>query len=237
MLAMPGVRTFSLSPGRDSNGVSCDTNGAFVAGISLLKSAHLDARTSDWIVRPVAEINEELSARYRLPIDVSPKAGALALIAKALNRSDFAMAAIATVQMQFPDPPPLAQRVESSDALMRRALELHRSRLLKVHWDPANHPRAGTPPNSGWFAPVEHRPKTPVRVAANGPFLEIRPIEEEGDPRENMELPFPHPLQIGPVGGAGRLWSPSRSSPKLGSSVGCRADGDAPGGSTAKTPL
>ena len=55
MLAMPGVRTFSLSPGRDSNGVSCDTNGAFVAGISLLKSAHLDARTSDWIVRPVAQ--------------------------------------------------------------------------------------------------------------------------------------------------------------------------------------
>ena len=80
MLAMPGLRAFSLSPSRNSDGVSCDTNGVFVGGIPLLKSAYFGARTADWIVRPVAEINDELSARYRLPIDVSTKAGALALI-------------------------------------------------------------------------------------------------------------------------------------------------------------
>jgi hypothetical protein len=109
------------------------------------------------------------------------------------------MAAIATVQMQFPDPPSLAKGVETSDAIMRRAAELHRSRLLKVYWDPARHPRAGTPPNPGWFAPAEYGPHSPLRVAANGPFLELLPIEGGGgisgdDPHQDFELPFPRGL-------------------------------------------
>jgi hypothetical protein len=160
MLAMPGLRVFSLSPSRDSEGVSCDANGMFIGGVPLLKSAY--ARTTDWIVRPVAEINDELSARYRLPIDVSAKAGALALIANALNRGDLAMVAIVTVQMQFPDPPALAKGAESTDELVRRAFELHRSHLPKADpdWE-AQHPRIGTPPNPGWFAPVPKEVKPP----------------------------------------------------------------------------
>ena len=174
-MRMPGLRAFSLWPNRDSDRTfRAIPTACLLAEFPLLKSVHFDARTFDWTVRPVAEINDELSARYRLPIDVSSKAGALALIASAFNRGDLAMAAIATVQMQFPDPPSLAKGVETSNAIMRRAAELHRSRLLKVYWDPARHPRAGTPPNPGWFAPVEYGSHSPLQVAANyGPFLEL----------------------------------------------------------------
>ena len=115
-----------------------------------------------WAVRPLAELNDELTARYRLPVDVAAKAGALALVANALNRGDLAMAAIATVQMQFPDPPDLAKDVETSDELAHRALALYRSGLLKAGpWDPTKHPRRGTKPNPGQFTLVPKEPKAP----------------------------------------------------------------------------
>ena len=107
MLAMPGMRAFSLAAKRGNEGVSCDASGVFVGGVPLLRPPSAEKRY--WTVRPAAEINEELTARYRLPIDIASKAGALALIAAALNRGDLAMTAIAAVQMQFPDPPPLAK--------------------------------------------------------------------------------------------------------------------------------
>ncbi|MGA3309832.1 MAG: AHH domain-containing protein [Xanthobacteraceae bacterium] len=99
------------------------------------------------------------------------KAGALALIAIALNRGDLAMVAIATVQMQFPDPPPLAKAAESDDEIIRRAAELCRSGLLKASWDPAKHPRTGTKPNPGRFAPVPKPTSVPsVKPRAGWPL-------------------------------------------------------------------
>ena len=154
MLAMPGLRAFSLSAGQDSGGVSCNARGVFVGDVPLLERQRFDGRSGPWTVRPLAELNDELTACYRLPVDITAKAGALTLITNALNRGDFAMAAIATVQMQFPDPTPLVKGIESDDEMVRRALELYRSGLLKVDWDPTKHPRTGTPPNRGWFAPV-----------------------------------------------------------------------------------
>lgn len=123
-------------------------------------------------MRIFSELNSELTSCYRLPIDIAAKANALALIASALNRRDFAMAAIAAVQMQIPDPPPLAKGQENPDDIARRARELARSGLLKF-WNPAKHPRAGTPPNAGWFAPVQgdsERPDViPVSMADKKP--------------------------------------------------------------------
>jgi hypothetical protein len=161
MFVVPGLRVFSLAAGRDSGGVSCDAHGVFVDGVPLLRRERESDRNEPWTVRPLAELNEELSARYRLPVDITAKAGALALIAKALNRDDLAMAAFATVQMQFPDPPLLTKGAESAGEIMQRALELHRSRLLKAEWDPTKHPRTGTPPNRAWFAPVPKETRIP----------------------------------------------------------------------------
>jgi hypothetical protein len=172
MLAMPGMRAFSLSPDRVSTRISCGTHGAFVGNIALLKRMRGDDGRHTWIARSVAELNAELTSCYRLPVDVSIKSGALALIANALNRGDVAMAAIAAVQMQFPDPPTTGD--VSVEALMQLALELQRSYLLKGAWDPTKHPRRGSPPNRGWFAPVEGE-STSSQVDSGRPRPNISP--------------------------------------------------------------
>jgi hypothetical protein len=168
MFAMPGLRAFSLSAERASNAVSCGATGVFVGDVPLLQAAGGAGANRQWSVRPISELNEELSAQYGLPVDVAAKANALGLIAAAFNRGDLAMAAIATVQMQFPDPP-LTKDRETENEVARRALELHRSRLLKF-WDPAKHPRTGTPPNPGWFAPEDRAETPPVIPAASSRF-------------------------------------------------------------------
>ena len=70
MLAMPGLRAFSLSPNRDSTRISCGAQGAFVGDVALVKRTPCADATGAWTVRTVAELNAELTVRYRLQIDV-----------------------------------------------------------------------------------------------------------------------------------------------------------------------
>ena len=197
MLAMPGLRAFSLAAKPETGGVSCNEQGVFIGHIPLLEQAR-----GLWTSRPIAEINDALRVCYRLPVDIASKANALALIARALNRGDFAMAAIAAVQMQFPNPPLLAKGVEPADETMRRASELARSGLLK-DWDPAKHPRTGTPPNRAWFAPVSHSEDQDIQVAVrpdpHNPWT-ISPDSEGGGGGGNAENLFPDklPYQLKP---------------------------------------
>jgi hypothetical protein len=164
MNILPGFRSFSLSPSRSSAGVSCDREGIFVGDVPLLTRS-----AGEWAVRPVPALNDELSACFQLPIDVTRKSGALTLIATALNREDLAMAAIATVQMQFPDPPSMEQDAETDARVIhRRAIELWRSGLLKADWDPTQHPRTGTKPNPGWFASKPRPASVPSIKPRNG---------------------------------------------------------------------
>jgi hypothetical protein len=165
------------------------------------------------VVRSIGELNAELTACYRLPVDVGSKARAMALIATALNHSDCAMAAIAAVQMQFPDPPPLKKAIETENEIVRRAVELCQSGLLKfAAWDPTKHPRIGTPPNPGWFAPVgEGSEASPVIPATMvwPPWKKPEILEGGGGggvPRGTLELPFP--------GGLPKLPRPGGSSPE-----------------------
>jgi hypothetical protein len=172
-MLIEGLRAFSLSPDRHVGAVSCGLDGVFVGDVPLLLYA-----CGTWSVRSTSELNDELSECYRLPVEIAIKAGALALIAGALNRNDLGMAAIVTVQMEFPDPPPLAKQIESDDEIIRRALELYRSGLLKAGWDPAKHPRRGTPPNRGWFSPIEDS----SNVEESGSSPERRNISPKGWP-------------------------------------------------------
>jgi Double-stranded DNA deaminase toxin A len=198
MLAMLGLRAFSLAAGRSRGGVSCDADGAFVDDIPLLQRG--GAENPCWSVRRLPELNKQLTDRYQLPIDISAKASALVSIADALNRGDLVTAAIATVQMQFPDPPPVAKGAETVEQIKRRAAELHRSCLFKADWDPAKHPRAGTPPNPGEFAPTgeESESARVIPAATVGKPWEKPAILEGGGgggvPRGTLELPFPSGL-------------------------------------------
>lgn len=63
MLAMPGMRAFSLATKRQAGRVSCSEAGVCVGHIPLLECLH-----DSWAVRPIAELNDELTGCYQLPV-------------------------------------------------------------------------------------------------------------------------------------------------------------------------
>jgi hypothetical protein len=153
-------RLFRLSDGNDAHGVCCDARGLSAHGIPLLQRGTPDKREA-WQRRPIDEVNGALSLRYSLPIDFAAKMAGLEVVAGALNRGEIALAQIAALRLQLPDPFPLAKVVSEEEAV-ELALQLYWAGILKGDWDPLKHPRIGTPPNPGWFADVPKEPKLPV---------------------------------------------------------------------------
>jgi hypothetical protein len=138
----PNLRFFRLAEG----GVTCGPDGLFVGGAPMLRRA----RSYDgggWNPRPVSERDEALAEVYGLPVDSVGKQGGLEVVARALDRGNLALASIGAVLLRFPDPPALTK-----DAPLRGSAELVAEGLLKADWDSSKHPRAGAPPNPGWFA-------------------------------------------------------------------------------------
>jgi hypothetical protein len=154
--ALPIIHFFRLSEG----GVRCGADGLAVGPTPLLRRA----ASGGWELRPRDEAEAELTALYGLPIDLSGKQGGLATVAGALERGDAALAAIAAVQLGFPDPPGLAKDAPARGAV-EQAAQLFASGLLK-DWDPAQHPRVGEKPNPGWFAAKPVDPNAPPAVPA-----------------------------------------------------------------------
>ena len=140
------MRFFRLSDG----GVQCGEDGLFVGSTPLLDRSPR-AGGDSWAVRPSEEIERELGGCYGLPIDVAAKRDGLAGVARVLERGDLALAKIAAVLLQFPDPPSLAKDAPPRGSV-ELATRLFDSALLKGDWYPAKHPRTGTAPNRGWFA-------------------------------------------------------------------------------------
>jgi hypothetical protein len=147
------ARQFRLTP----DGVACGENGLAIGGVRLL-ARPLAARRCGWVVRPVADLDAELSRRYGMVIDVSGKAQGIAVVARALDDGNIALAQIAALLLRFPDPPRLGKQA-SAPAFLSLASELIFSGLLKGDWNPDAHPRTGTAPNRGWFASVPRDPK------------------------------------------------------------------------------
>jgi hypothetical protein len=123
MGAMSGARDFRLSPMGGGVGVSCDGRGAYVGTVPLLKRQRDANGQQSWAPRPLAELNEALSAHYGLPVDMSTKAPGLNDVASALNRGDVFRAQVGTMQMKLPNPP--APAGASSGYAARVANPLH----------------------------------------------------------------------------------------------------------------
>ena len=144
---IPLIREFRLSS-RVGVGIRCDADGAFVGDVPLLK------RVGDvWKPRETDELSEGLGETYGLPVDASPIQGGLAAIARALNEGDVARAQIAAVLLQLPDPLPLAKAMPTQSEIIKLALALDWSGLLKIntrHW-PAKSPGS----KGGKFAPKD----------------------------------------------------------------------------------
>jgi hypothetical protein len=83
------------------------------------------------------------------------KIDGLCAVARALDRGDLVHAQIATLHLQIPDPLRSGHSGRSIHEIYDLVRQLRAYELLKEDWDPAKHPRTGTPPNSGWFAPTD----------------------------------------------------------------------------------
>ncbi len=150
------ARRFGLSD-RPGGGVFCGKSGVFVGGVSLLERTCSTGALKEWRLRPVHDLNRDLSRRYGLPIEINSRVGCLAAIARALNRGDFVYALIAAPHLKFPDPLELTKSAPSANDIIELAHSLRACGLLKADWDPAKHPRwsAGSPGGiGGEFAPA-----------------------------------------------------------------------------------
>jgi hypothetical protein len=146
-------------------------------GLFLGRTALIEHRGSGYEVRAPAEIDRLFKRAYGYP-DIAPDRlmRGLGGIAAALGERNLCLAQIAAVHLRLPDLPDMISRsaLEAEDALIKTA---HADRLLaRGSWDPNEHPRAGVPPNPGWFAPTGG--------SEAGPPLEIAQYEEERAPEE-----------------------------------------------------
>ena len=142
------MRTFRLRAGR----VECDADGLRVGGARLLDLVGASSDFRNW--RPLAqpEIDRVLTRAYDAGICADSKRRGLAVVAEALNQGDLARAQIAALLLRLPDP--VLSKLDL-DARKEELAALRESGLLAKDWDEAAHPRTGTPPNSGWFAPKD----------------------------------------------------------------------------------
>ncbi|HTV29237.1 MAG TPA: hypothetical protein VMF32_15755 [Xanthobacteraceae bacterium] len=154
--------------GKDNLGLCCSEDGLVLGTTPLI-----ERRDSRFVVREQHEIERLLDRGYRdysqqrRELDVDRLMPGLATVATALNANDPCLACIAAVHLRLPDLPDqfARSRMEAEDVLIKSAPSDGQS----VNWDPALHPRTGTPPNPGWFAPTDgSADETPsIQTAAN----------------------------------------------------------------------
>jgi hypothetical protein len=152
--AISDIRMFRLT----KDGVQCGQEGFFVGSTPMLVRGPRVGGGRGWTARPIEELNRDLSVRYGTPIDIASKRDGLGRVARALDHSDLALAQITAVLLSFPDPPSLVKD-GAAFCCFELAAQLFWSGLLKSEWDPAKHPRTGTPPNPGQFAATGGTPK------------------------------------------------------------------------------
>jgi hypothetical protein len=143
---LSSVRFFRLSPGR----IECDEAGLRVGKVALLAR---DKRGA-WAARDERGLRCDLSRVYGFPVDVRAKMAGFGAVASALQDRNIAKAQIAALLLRLPDPLSLADAAlgKSGERILSR--DLVACGLLKADdgFD-EKHPRTGSPPNPGWFAP------------------------------------------------------------------------------------
>jgi hypothetical protein len=167
--------------GQGNFGVCCTTQG-----LLLGRTALVEHRGGVYVARSRGDLERLLRRAYGEEIAVDRVASGLAVVAAALDDNNLALAQIAALLLRLPDLPDLAarDRIEAEDARLAGGDTLCRS------FDPARHPRAGVPPNPGWFAPAGG--PTAGAPPARPPTIQIAQNEEERAPEELLD-------PVGPV--------------------------------------
>src|SRR5579862_3978347 len=132
-----------LSEADDDNlGLTCSDDGLFIGRTPLIEK-----RNGHFVVREQHEIERLLGRAYRAEVSANRLMSGLATVARALNANDQCLARIAAVHLRVPDIPDRDARdmMEAADVLTKYA----RDEGGDTNWNPALHPRTGTPPNPG----------------------------------------------------------------------------------------
>lgn len=146
----PGLQLWRLSAGGDGNlGLCCNRDGLFLGRTPLI-----ERRAGGYALRPRSDL-ERLLTRSSGGADLDRLRCGLSVVKSALDENNLALAQIAAVHLLIPDLPGLRARaaLEAEDLLIKT--EAGGAALARAGWDPDQHPRAGTPPNPGWFTPTE----------------------------------------------------------------------------------
>jgi hypothetical protein len=148
--------------GEDNFGLACTEDGLVLGRTPLI-----ERRDQQFVVRERSDIERLLRRAYETEAPIERIMPGLATVARALNADDQCLARIAAVHLRIPDLPNVFARsdMEAEDRLIKYA----RDEGGDTDWDPAKHPRAGTPPNPGWFAPTDGAgdESSPTRTVAN----------------------------------------------------------------------
>jgi len=113
----------------------------------------------------------------------------LETVASALNANDQCLARIAAVHLQIPDLPSLSARdaLAAEDLLIKYA----RDEGGSTNWNPALHPRTGTPPSPGWFASVDGPQHESSQDISNQHDARLRFVENQDSSRRTDAAPQP----------------------------------------------
>ena len=152
-------------------GLACTENGLLLGQTPLI-----ERRDGRFVARERAEIERLLKRGYGIEIAASRLMQGLATVASALNANDLCLARIAAVHLKIPDLP---------DAAARDAIEAEDVLIKSTDWNPDLHPRAGAPPNPGWFAPTSGSDSDapPTRTAQNDETthrIDVTPRADDG---------------------------------------------------------
>jgi hypothetical protein len=177
-LRASGVQLWKLSSGGDQSlGPACDERGVFIGRTPLLERDERGYR-----LRGAEDLGRLLRHVYGDGVALDRVLPGLRIVAAALGERNLALAQIAAVRARLPNLPDFAarDRLEAEDRLIES--ERGGDRLARSAWDPAAHPRAGVPPNPGWFAPTSSV-ESPGQIAQGE--------EEERAPEEMLDPTAP----------------------------------------------
>ena len=137
-------------------------------GLLIGRTPLIEKHDGQFVMREQRDIERLLSSAYRSEVSANGLMSGLATVARALNANDQCLARIAAVHLRVPDIADRAARdaMEAMDVFIKYARYEGGG---DSDWNPALHPRAGTPPNPGWFAPTggSADEPLPVRTAQN----------------------------------------------------------------------
>jgi hypothetical protein len=127
--------------------------------------------------RPAGDLEGLLRRAYNDKAGIEEVGPGLERAASALNAKRMWLAQSEAGHLPLPDlaNPIAAPRLEIED--LRIAAEPLRQALIRAGWDEGKHPRAGIPPNPGWFAPVN----------SSAELLPVAGSEEEERPEDALD--------------------------------------------------